>query len=124
MVADPSLIIQVPRGSAIERQLRDAPPAPLQEADDVLVQTGPTDAQGVLEAMAGDVVLSIPAPRELVRRAGELTRVLDKGGSGTPVVIVVQAGEQLLEEEAAALISASRRARRPVILRIIRPSER
>ena len=89
------------------------------------MQTGPTDARGVLEEMAGEVVLALPAPQELERRAAELTRVLDQAGLGTaPLVVVVQAGEELREEEAAPLVEAARAARRPVILRIIRPSER
>jgi hypothetical protein len=124
VTVEPVLIIQVPRGSAIERQLRDQPPAAL-STDDVIVQTGPTDARGVLEEMEGDVVLALPAPQELGRRATELRRVLDQAGLGTaPLVVVVQAGEELREEEAAPLVEAARAARRPVILRIIRPSER
>ena len=91
----------------------------------MLVQTGPTDERGVLEEMAGDVVLALAAPEELGRQAAELTRVLDQAGPGTaPLVVVIQAGEELLEEEAAPLIvHAARSARRPVILRVIRPSE-
>jgi hypothetical protein len=120
----PTLIIQVPRGSELERQLRDQRPASL-VADDVLIQTGATDAQGVLEETSGEVVLAVPAPQELRRQAGELTRLLQEAGTGTaPLVVVIQAGEELLEDEAAPLVSAARRARRPVILRIIRPSER
>lgn len=120
----PTLIIQVPGGSAVERQLHDRRPASLR-ADDVVVQTGPTDARGVLEEMAGEVVLALPAPEELGRQATELRRVLDEAGPGTaPLVVVIDAGEELLEEETAPLVQAARGARRPVILRIIRPSER
>jgi hypothetical protein len=120
----PTLIIQVPSGSAIERQLRDSPPTAL-DGHDVIVQTGPTDARGVLEEMGGDVVLALPAPQELGRRAAELKRVLDQAGSGTaPLVVVVQAAEELHETQAAPLVGAARAAHRPVILRIIRPSER
>ena len=51
--------------------------------------------------------------------------MLDQAGSGTPpLVVVIQAGEELREEEAAPIVDAARTARRPVILRIIRPSER
>ena len=124
MTEQPTLIIQVPSGSAIERQLRDRPP-PALKTDEVIVQTGPTDARGVLEEMDGDVVLAVPGPQELARRAAELKRVLDHAGLGTaPLVVVVQAGEELREDEAAPLVEAARAARRPVILRIIRPSER
>jgi hypothetical protein len=124
MVEAPTLLIQVPRGSAIERQLHDRRPASL-SADDVVVQTGPTDGSGVLEGMAGAVVLALPAPEELGRHAAELGHVLDQAGPGTaPLVVVIEAGEELLEEQAAPLVGAARAARRPVILRVIRPSER
>jgi hypothetical protein len=120
----PSLIIQVPRGSAIERQLRDEPPASLRTAD-VVVQTGPTDEHGVLEGLAGEVVLSLAAPEGLRRHTAELRHVLAQAGSGTaPLVVVIEAGEELLEEEVATLVGAAASARRTVILRIIRPSER
>lgn len=124
MAEEPTLIVQVPRGSALERQLHDRCPASL-SADDVVVQAAPTDERGVLEEMGGEVVFALPAPEELERQASELRRVLDQAGSGTaPLVVVVDAGEEILEEEAAPLIRAARAARRPVILRIIRPSER
>jgi hypothetical protein len=124
MADNPTLIIQVPRGSAIERQLHDRPPASLQ-ADDVVVQAGPTDASGVLEAMSGEVVLSLPAPEELGRDPEVLERVLGRAGTGaSPLIVVIRAGEQLLEDEAAPLVGAARRAPRPVIVRVIRPSER
>jgi hypothetical protein len=113
----------VPRGSAIERQLRAELPHSLR-ADDVVVQTGPTDAHGLLEEMAGNVVLAVPAPEELRRQAGQLTSVLDRAATGAaPLVVVVEAGEELREEEVAPLVAAARQARRPVILRIMRPSE-
>ncbi len=103
--------------------MREQPPASL-KTDDVVVQTGSTDARGVLEEFGGDVVLALPAPEALARQAAELSRVLDQAGTGTsPLVVVIEAGEELLEEEAAPLMAAARTARRPVILRIVRPSE-
>ena len=123
MRGEAALIIQVPHGSAIERQLREQPPASLR-ADDVVVQTGSTDPRGFLEDLPGEVVFALPAPEELERQAAELSRVLNEAGTGTsPLVIVIEAGEELLEDEAAPLIGAARTARRPVILRIVRPSE-
>ena len=124
MAEQPALIMQVPRGSAIERQLRAGSPAALR-GDDVLVQTAPTDDEGNLEALAGEVVLSVPAPAELVRQADEVRRVLRQPGTGTaPLVIVVEAAEELQDDQAALVVEAARRAPRPVILRIVRPSER
>ncbi len=125
MVAEqPTLIIQVPRRSAIERQLRAAPPPAIGD-DDVLVQTAPTDDEGNLEALSGEVVLSVPAPRELARQPDELQRVLRQAGTGTaPLVIVIEAAEELRDDDAAQVLDAARHAARPVILRVVRPSER
>jgi hypothetical protein len=123
MPEQPTLIIQVPRGSAIESQLQNDPP-PAVRADHVLVQTGPTDDQGNLEALAGEVVLSVPSPEELTRDI-DLQRVLRQAGTGTaPLVIVVEAAEELQDSEAAAVVSAASDAPRTVILRVVRPSER
>jgi hypothetical protein len=120
----PTLIIQVPRGSAIERQLEADPPAAIR-GHDVLVQAAPTDDEGNLEALAGEVVLSVPAPEELVRQADEVQRVLRNAGTGTaPLVIVLEAAEELRDDQAAPVVQAAQRAPRLVILRIMRPSER
>jgi hypothetical protein len=118
------LIFQVPRGSAIERQLRDEPPAVLSE-EGVLVEAGPTDEQGNLEALAGQTVLSVPSFEELERQAGGLRHVLRQAGTGTqPLVIVVGAAEEIEDQLATAVVDAARDAPRPVFVRVIRPSER
>jgi hypothetical protein len=124
MADEPALIVQVPGGSAIERQLRDQPPSVL-TSEDVLVQTGPTDGEGNLEEMAGQVVLSVPSSEELARHAQDVERVLREAGTGTaPLVIVVGAAEEFEDDEVEPVVDAARRAPRPVILRVIRPSER
>ncbi len=123
MAEQPSLIIQVPRGSAVERQLRAAPLQTIRDHE-VVIQTPPTDDEGSLEELAGEVVLSVPGPEELARRADEVERVLRHAGTGTaPLVVVVGAAEELRDDELAAVVDAAQRASRPVILRIIRPSE-
>jgi hypothetical protein len=124
MPGQPSLIIQVPRGSAIEAQLRSQPPAAV-NADHVLVQTGPTDDRSNLEAMAGEVVLSYPSPEELTRHGDDVQRVVRLAGTGSaPVVVGVDAAEELREDQAALVVAAARHAPRTVILRFMRPSER
>ena len=124
MPDQPTLIIQVPRGSAIEQQLQAAPP-PAVSRDQILVQTAATDSEGNLEALAGEVVLSVLAPEELARRADEVEHILRRAGTGTaPLVIVVEAAEELQEDQVAPIVQAAQHTSRPVILRIIRPSER
>jgi hypothetical protein len=88
----------------------------------VVVERGPTDEDGVLEPpVAGQVVLSVPSPEALRRQGDELHQVIDAAGTSTePIVVVVEAAEVLREDELAAVATAARRARRPVILRVIR----
>ncbi len=124
LIMQPNVIFQVPAGSAIERQLRDEPPAVF-GGDDLLVETGPTDEQGNLEALAGQTVLSVPSFEELERHLDGLQHLLRQAGTGTqPLVIVVGAAEEIEDRVATAVVDAGRDALRPVFVRVIRPSER
>jgi hypothetical protein len=89
---------------------------------DVVLEAGPTDDEGNLEAAAaGEVVLSVPSPETLSREAGEVRRVIAQAGTGAePLVVVVEAAEELREEELAAVVQASEHTARPVILRVVR----
>ena len=121
MADSPRVIIELPRGSAVERELRAEPPASVTRGD-IVVEAGPTDADGALEAQtAGQVVLSVPSPEALEREADTVLRVIGQAGTGVePIVVVVEAAEQLRDEELASLLRAAEHAPRPVILRIIR----
>jgi hypothetical protein len=115
MTRGPRLIIQVP-GGAVARQLSARPP------DDVVIDVGPTDAEGNLEPpAAGEVVLSVPSPEALAREAGEVRRVIAGAGTGVePLVVVVEAAEELRDDELAAVLDAADDAPRAVILRVAR----
>ena len=90
-----------------------------------MVQTGPTDAQGNLEALAGETVLSVPSFEELERQVDGLRKLLRQAGTGTePLVILIGAAELIGDQLASAVVSAARDAYRPVFVRVIRPSER
>jgi hypothetical protein len=93
---EPRLIIQLPRGGAVERQLGAQPPGSVKTGE-VVVETGATDAEGHLEApAAGQVVLSVPSPEALEREAEEVRRVVGQAGTGVePLVILVEAAEEL-----------------------------
>lgn len=121
MASEPKLIIELPRGGALEEQLECAGLESI-ESGEVVVTGGPTDAEGNLEAAAaGQVVLSVPSPEALQRQAEEVGRVIREAGSGTePLVVSVGVAEELREEEIAALLEAAGHARRAVILRIER----
>lgn len=121
MANEPSLIVEVPGGGLVDRQLSTQPPQSVANGD-VAVEAGPTDAEGNLEApAAGEVVLSLPSPEALRREAGELRRVIGLAGTGVePLVVVVEAAEELREEELTALLAAAAHTSRAVILRIVR----
>jgi len=121
MASDPTLLIQVPRGGAVDRQLSARPLASVASGE-VVVETGPTDAEGNLEApAAGQVVMSLPSPEGLEREADEVRRVVGQAGTGVePLVVEVEAAEELREEELAGVLQAAGHTSRAVILRIIR----
>ena len=121
MTDQPRLIVQLPRGSAVERQLSAEAPQSV-AGGEVVVEIGPTDAKGQLEPpAAGQVVLSVPSPETLAREAGEVRRVITQAGTGVePLVVVVEAAEELREDELAAVLEAAEHTSRPVIMRIIR----
>jgi hypothetical protein len=117
----PRPIIQVPRGSAVARQLDEQPPRSV-AGGDVVVEVGPTDEAGNLEAFAaGHVVLSVPSPQTLAREADEVRRVIAEAGTGVePLVVEIEAAEELRDDELAAVLGAAAHTSRPVIVRVIR----
>jgi hypothetical protein len=61
------------------------------------------------------------SPEALARDPDEVRRVIEQAGAGVePLVVEVEAAEELRDEELAAVVEATRRARRPVILRVVR----
>jgi hypothetical protein len=120
MAVEP-LIVQVPRGSAVERQLSEEAPESVVRGD-VVVERGPVDAEGHLEPpAAGQVVLSVLSPEALRREADNISRVIEHAGTGVePLVVVVEAAEELREDELAVVLEAAHQSPRPVILRVIR----
>jgi hypothetical protein len=121
MASDPRLLIQLPSGGAVDRQL-SAQPLTSVATGEVVVEAGPTDAEGNLEApSAGQVVLSLPSPEGLEREADEVRRVIGHAGTGVePLVVVVEAADELREEELAGVLNAAGHTSRAVILRIVR----
>ena len=121
MPNEQKLIIQVPRGSAVARLLSEEPPRSVASGD-VVVELGPTDAQGYLEApSAGQVVLSVPSSEALEREPGDVRRAIGQSGTGVePLLVVIEAAEQIRDEELDVLVDAARHSSRAVIVRIIR----
>ena len=121
VAGDKPLIVQVARGSAVDRQLRGRPPHAV-VAGDVVIANGPADASGSLEPPDGGViVLSVPSPETLARELDEVQRVIARADAGAePLVVVVEAAEELRDDELAVLVEATRRTSHQVILRIMR----
>jgi hypothetical protein len=100
--------------------LRTQPPPGLASGD-IVMEAGPTDSDGALEPLAGEVVMSVPSPETLRREPDEVRRVIAQAGTGIgPLVVVVEVAEELRDDEVAAVVEAAGRSRRPVILRVIR----
>jgi hypothetical protein len=120
MAYQPRLIIQLPRGSAVDRQLRARAPQSVASGE-VVVEVGPTGAEGRLDPpAAGQVVLSLPSPEALEREADEVRRVIGQAGTGVePLVVVLETAEELREDELAAILEAASHTSRAVILRIV-----
>jgi hypothetical protein len=118
---NPRLILQLTRGSAVDRQLGEDVPDSLASGD-VVIDHGPADSHGHLEAGGpGQAVLSVPSPEGLTREADEVRRVIAGAGTGVePLVVVVEAAEELREDELAVVVEAAGHTSRPVILRIMR----
>jgi hypothetical protein len=121
IASQPRIIIELPRGGAVERQFVEEPP-PSVVSGEVVVETGTTDAAGNLEPpAAGEVVLSVPSPETLARESVEVRRVIAHAGTGIePLVVVVEAAEELREDELAAVLDAAAHSSRPVVLRVVR----
>jgi hypothetical protein len=119
-IASP-LIVEVPSGGAIARQLATEAPASVAGGEAVVVE-GLTDERGNLEPPAGgELVLSVPSPAALSRAAEEVHRVIAHAGTGTqPLVLVVEAADELRDEQLRAVVEAAAHTTRPVILRVIR----
>jgi hypothetical protein len=111
----------VPRGGSLDRQLSTEPP-PSVAGGAAVVEDGPTDERGNLEALgAGEVVLSLPSVESLSREADEVHRVIAQAGTGIePLLLVIEAAEVLREEELAPVVEAAAQSERPVILRVVR----
>jgi hypothetical protein len=118
---EPTLIIELPQGGAVQRQLEERPFAAIGDGA-VVVAPGPTDEEGNLEAAAaGEVVLSVSSPEALRQEAATVRRVIEGAGTGIePLLLVVEAADELREDEVAPVLDAAEHAPRAVILRIVR----
>ena len=120
MAEEVALIIQLPRGSAVDRQLREDPP-PSVSSGRAVIERLPADTEGrLLPPPAGEVVLSVLSPEALSREAEQVRQVIKQAAAdGGPLVVLVRAAEELREDEIAAVLDAAVRTRRVVLLRVL-----
>jgi hypothetical protein len=117
---EPALIVELPEGSALERQLRDDPPASVASGDVVIAGLA-ADPDGRLpEPDPTEIVLSVPSPEAFAREPEEVrSAITAAAGRVEPLVVAVEEAEFLREEELAPVLAAARHARGGVIMRVI-----
>jgi hypothetical protein len=116
---DVSVIVQVPAGSAVDRQLRDDPP-PSVTSGRAVTEPVPADAEGrIVPPEGGNVVLSFLSPEALRREPEQVRREVLDAGSDEPPVVVVEVAEELREDELAVVVQAADLAKRVVLLCIL-----
>jgi hypothetical protein len=120
------VLVQVPRGGALDRSLAANPPPSVIDGQVVIehLPAGPaagSGAPGLGPPRAGEIVLSVLSPEALARDPQEVERVIGGAGQGDqPLVIIVDAAEELREDELVVVVDAAARAApRPVILRVL-----
>jgi hypothetical protein len=114
MASNGVLIVQVPRGGAVDRNWAEERPPSIASGRVVVEHFA---GEGPPEG--GDVVMSVLSP-EALRSDSQLVRdVIGQAPAGEPPVIIVEAAEYLREDELAAVLEAADSAQRPVILRVL-----
>ena len=120
MTSDAVVIVQVPRGGAVDRYLRTYPPPSVASGRAVVdrVAAEPDGRLGPPEA--GEVIMSVLSPEALRSDQREVRDVVLQATPGSgPLVIVIEAAEELREDELAAVLDAAARAGRAVVLRVL-----
>ena len=119
MTSQVSVIVELARDGAVDRNLRIDPPLSVASGRVVLDHFA-TDPDGHLEPPGGgEVVLSVLSPEALRDRQQVQDVLLQTDTSNEPPVIIVEAAEELREDELDAVLDAADRVQRVVILRIM-----
>jgi len=120
MTSDAVVIVQVPRGGAVDGYLRTYPP-PSVASGRVVVDRVAAEPDGRLgPPEAGEVVMSVLSPEALRSDQQQVRDVIRQAAPDSgPLVIVIEAAEELREDELAAVLDAAARADRAVVLRVM-----
>ena len=114
-----ALIVQVPRGGAVDRTWREDLPPSIANGE-VIVERLDPGADGSLEPPeAGEVIMSVLSP-EALREQDEIRGVINGAAAGEQaLVILIEAAEYLREDELAVVLDAANRVNRVIILRVM-----
>jgi len=116
---EPRVIVQLPRDSAIDHELRSYPLPSVTSGQAVLDHVLPGTDGRLEPPEASEIVMSVPSPEGL-RQPSEVRDVIEQAPDRhKPLMIIVEAAEELREEELAVVVDAAQRARRLVIIRIM-----
>ena len=111
------LIVRVPSGSRVERQLRTSPPP---AAEHVVLDVAVAEFAGEPPS-AGTVVLSLPSPEGLLRERDELRGTIAQAAEvDEPLIVLLEAASELREDELRAAVDAADRTQRAVMLVVLR----
>lgn len=120
MTSQASLIVQLRRDGAVDRNFRADPPPSLASGRVVLDHVAPQAGGSLGLPEAGEVVFSVLSPEALTRERQQVRDVIRHApAAGQPLVIIVEAAEELREDELSVVLDAARRTDRPVILRVL-----
>jgi hypothetical protein len=119
MTDDVALIIQLPAGSVVDRQLELDPPPSVASGRAVIERVTADEAGTIQPPEAGQVVLSFLSPEALRREPEQVKREIVPDDGSAPPVVVIEVAEELREDELGVLVQAADDASRVVILCIL-----
>jgi hypothetical protein len=121
MVEQSGLIVRVPTGSRVARQLLEDPPPAVAESDVVIETVESSDSGKKEPPEVGPVVFVLPSPESLPGVQEELAGAvagLEAHDDESAVIVIESAGE-LRDEEIRAVVDASAGVDRQVILAVL-----
>ena len=121
MADEVKLIIQVPRGSSVDRHLGADPPATIADVRVLVEHLPPGDDGKLLPPEAGEIVLTVPSPETLRREPDQVSAAISGAADdGPPLVVLVEGAEELRDDELSTVLDAALTAADGiVILRIL-----
>ena len=119
MAKEVGLVVELTRGSAVDRNVRADVPPSIKSGRVALDHIEADDLGRLSPPPAGQVVLTVLSPEALRRDPQVVRDAIAQADSDQPPVIVVQAAEYLREDEIAVVLDAADRADRTVILRVV-----